>query len=144
MIVEQDGKILLIERARIPLGFSIPAGHVDDNESYEEAARRELEEEVGLHATELRLVTEGRKNVACRRPGGDWHYWKMYRVTATGEIKRSLEETKKAGWYSHTRIKELAVRTEEFLKGNITTEQWEQTPGLEPVMYEWFKELGLV
>ncbi len=144
MLVEQDGKILLIERARIPLGFSIPAGHLDGEESYEEAARRELEEEVGLHAIELHLVIEGRKDVACRRSGGDWHYWKIYRVTTIGEIKRSLEETKKVGWYSQSEMKELGKRTGEYLAGNMTTEEWEQKPGLEPVMYEWFNELRLI
>lgn len=144
MLVEREGKILLIERARFPLGFSIPAGHVDEGENYEDAARRELAEEVGLHAIDLLLVMEGRKNVACRRPGGDWHYWKLYRVVATGEIKGSLEETKKAGWYSREEIQHLSEKTKAFLSGTLSAENWEQSPGLEPIMYEWFKELGLL
>ena len=143
MLVWRNDSLLLIERARFPFGFAVPAGHVDGDASFEEAAKRELKEEVGLDATELKLVIEGRKDNSCRR-GGTWHYWKIYQVTATDDINRSKEETKRAGWYDIDQIKELGNKTEKYFKKEISDEDWEKDPGLEPVMYEWFKELKII
>jgi 8-oxo-dGTP diphosphatase len=100
MFVWKEGKLLLIERRKFPPGFAVPAGHVDGDDTYEEAAKRELKEEVGLDAVKLELVYEGRRENPCRREGGTWHHWKIYKVEAAGEVKRSEEETKQAGWYS--------------------------------------------
>ena len=144
MLVEKDGAILLIERRKGVLGFALPAGHVDEGETYEEAGARELQEEVGLRATSMELIIEGRKENACRREGGSWHRWKIYRVSAEGELKRSEDETKQARWFSKEQIRDLARRTEEYAKGKISEEEWTQSPGLEPVMWEWFREMKLI
>jgi mutator protein MutT len=56
-----DGdEVLLIQRAVPPFqGFwSLPGGRLEPGEAPEEAARRELMEEIGLAAGELVLVTE--------------------------------------------------------------------------------------
>jgi ADP-ribose pyrophosphatase YjhB (NUDIX family) len=126
MIVERGGKILLIERKVFPIVWAPPAGHVDEGESYEDAAVRELTEEVGLTATHSELVAEGRKENRCSRPDGTWHYWKIYKVEAEGEVKRSKEETTQAGWYNKNEIKNLPL------------------PGLEPVWSDWLVELGII
>lgn len=145
MIVKQEDKILLIERKKFPWGFAIPAGHVDDDKNFETAAIRELKEEVGLDAQKLELIVEGRKENQCRRPGGDWHYWKIYQVdTQEGELSRSLDETKQANFYSIDDIKKLAEKTELYKRAEISDEDWEKNPGLEPVMCEHFKEIGII
>ena len=144
MIVWNDGKLLLIERKKFPFGFAIPAGHVDGDASFEIAARRELGEEVGLNALELELVLDTRKDNPCRRPDGTWHHWKLYKVNVSGELSRSLEETKQAKWLSVEEIKVLAEMTEKYMKKEISEKQWEKNPGLEPVMYELFKELSII
>jgi ADP-ribose pyrophosphatase YjhB (NUDIX family) len=144
MLVWNDEKLLLIERAKFPVGFAIPAGHVDGNPSYEESAKRELQEEVGLAADVLTLFAEGRRENPCRREDGTWHYWKIYQVTANGDVERSTDETKRAGWYSKEEIRALAAKTEEYKKGGISNEEWQQHPGLEPIMYDWFKELHII
>lgn len=143
MIIRKGTDILLIERRKPPFGFAPPAGHVDDKGTFENAAQEEVEEEVGLTPLEIKLVTEGRKDNPCRREGGTWHYWKIYEVQAAGEIKRSEDETKQAGWFSPDQIKSLADRTNDYLSGKIPEEEWQKSPGIEPVWLEWFKELGI-
>ena len=117
----------MIERAKFPFGFAIPAGHVDEDADYEIAARRELKEEVGLGAKTLELVAEGRKEYPCRREGGTWHYWKIYQATVEGELNRSLDETKQVGWYTKDDVNEMIKKNE-----------------LDPVIGEWFRELKIV
>lgn len=126
MLVEKDGKILLIERKIFPPGFALPAGHVDDGETYEQAAARELKEEVGLDAKKLTLLIEGRKENKCSREDGTWHYWKIYKVEADGAVNRDERETTSARCYSPEEIQRLPA------------------PGLEPVMREWFAEIGIL
>jgi len=125
MFVWREGKLLLIERKKFPPGFAVPAGHVDEDTSFEDAARRELKEEVGLDATSLELIHEGRHENPCRREDGTWHYWKVYKVEAIGELKRSESETKQAGWYPLEEIKKMEDK-------------------LEPIMQILFKELKLL
>ncbi len=144
MLVWKDNKLLLIERKRPPFGFAPPAGHVDDDSSFEEAARRELKEEVGLETKDLKLVVEGKKENPCRREGGTWHYWKIYKAKTSGEIERSLDETKQAGWFNNQDLGSLAKRTRKYLAGKILESEWQKSPGLEPVWYEWLKQLNII
>ena len=53
IIIEVNGKIVLIERKNPPHGWALPGGFVDYGESYETAALREAEEETGLQVKEL-------------------------------------------------------------------------------------------
>ncbi len=144
MLVSRDGSLLLIERKKPPFGFAPPAGHVDEDNSFEESAKRELKEEVGLEAQNIKLLIEGRKENPCRREGGSWHYWKIYQIEATGEIKRSEDETKQAIFYKKDYLLLLASKTEKYIKDGIGQDDWEKSPGLEPVWYEWLKELKVI
>ncbi len=144
MFVWRDNGLLLIERKKAPFGFAPPAGHIDGDDSFEESAQRELKEEVGLDTQSIHLTIEGRKENPCRREGGSWHYWKIYTIDATGEIKRSEDETKQAGFYKKEDLLLLASKTEKYLHGDITQSDWEQSPGLEPVWCEWLKELSVI
>ena len=144
MLVWRDDKLLLIERKRPPFGFAPPAGHVDGDASFEGAARRELREEVGLGAEDIQFLAEGRKNNPCRRKGGTWHDWKIYKVEATGEVAGSEDETKRTDFYSKDELSALAGKTENYLRGKIKQDDWEASPGLEPVWYEWLKELKII
>jgi ADP-ribose pyrophosphatase YjhB (NUDIX family) len=144
MLVWRDQKLLLIERARAPFGFAPPAGHLDNDNSYEHSAKRELKEEVGLNTKSIELLIEGRKENKCRRTGGDWHYWKIYKIKSSGEIKRSQDETKQAGYYSRDELVQLANKTQKYLQNEIEQSDWEKSPGLEPVWLEWLKELKII
>ena len=57
--VHDDGRLVLVRQYRYPVDASIwelPAGRLDPGESVEEAARRELEEEVGLRPRRLEAL----------------------------------------------------------------------------------------
>jgi ADP-ribose pyrophosphatase len=59
--VFEDGTIALVRQWRYPLGrysLEISAGRIETGQSPEETARRELEEEMGLRATEMRKLGE--------------------------------------------------------------------------------------
>lgn len=144
MLVWRDGSLLLIERKKPPFGFAPPAGHIDEDNSFEESAKRELKEEVGLNATNIELLVEGRKENPCRREGGAWHYWKIYKIEADGEVKRSEDETKQADFYTGDKLLLLGNKTQKYLRGEVKQDDWEKSPGLEPVWYEWLKELKLI
>lgn len=138
ILASRDGKLLLIERRKFPFGFAPPAGHVD-GASFTEAAKCELREETGLDAQGLEIVWAGRKEFPCRR-GGVYHNWKVYEAIATGDLNPSKDETKQAGWYSLLDITQLMKRTKKYLNGKISKEEWELSPGIEPVWYEIFQE----
>ncbi len=144
MMVWKKEKLLLIERKKFPFGIAPPSGHVDNHGNFEKAAKAELKEEVGLDAKNLKLLVEGRKENKCRREGGTWHYWKIYKIVANGRVKASDDEMNKFNWYGKKEIILLAQKTENYLKGKISEEDWKISPGLELVWYEWFKKLKII
>ena len=144
MLVWQNDQLLLIERKIPPFGFAPPAGHVDGDDSFETAAKRELQEEVGLDTVSLKLLIEGKKDNVCSRQDGGWHNWKIYQMETSGDINRSEEETKQAGFYDKNSLLALAQKTEQYWRGEIKQTDWETSPGLEPAWYEWLKELKII
>ena len=67
MIITRDENLLLIERRKPPFGFAPPAGHVDDKGSFENAAREEVQEEVGFIVTNIKSMTTFLFNVDAYR-----------------------------------------------------------------------------
>lgn len=148
LIVERDGRLLLLERRKPPLGFACPAGHVDEGETPLEAARRELREETGLIAVNLTLVWEARvtQHNTCSRPGGTWHQWSVYTPTAppTGDVTPDPGEAVSFDWVDRGSVDVLARRTRAYLAGMITEDQWARYPGLEPVWLDILTGTGWV
>ncbi len=142
MLVWKSSELLLIKRKRPPFGFAAPAGHVDGDTNYEIAARRELEEEVGLKAISLRLIKEEDISNQCYREGGTWHHWKVYEVKVEGKLEGSKDETIIVGWFTKEEIKQFALRTEAYLTGKIKQKDWEISPGLEITWYYLLKNLA--
>lgn len=142
VLVERSGAVLLIERRKYPFGFAPPAGHVDDGESFPDAASRELAEEVGLTATALTPITGIRsvRRNRCRRPGGDWHQWVVYHASVTGDLATNPSEVVSARWVGPEELEELACRTRAYLAGEVPEEEWGRSPGLEPVWLEMLTE----
>lgn len=54
IIIDYDGKIVLIKRKNPPFGWALPGGFVDYGETVEKAAIREAKEETGLDLKELK------------------------------------------------------------------------------------------
>jgi len=57
VIIEYEGKIVLIERKNPPYGYALPGGFVDYGETLEECAKREAKEETGLEIEDLELLS---------------------------------------------------------------------------------------
>ncbi|MGB9668462.1 MAG: NUDIX domain-containing protein [Thermosulfidibacteraceae bacterium] len=51
IIIEYQGGIVLVRRKNPPIGWALPGGFVEYNETLEEAAVREAKEETGLDVT---------------------------------------------------------------------------------------------
>src|SRR5437879_101826 len=107
VVFDAQKRLLLIERKKPPYGFACPAGHVEDHETYEEAAIRELREEVGLQVVTLaRLLTVTMDN-QCRRPDGTYHQWGVYWAHIIGTIATNEDEVKRVIWATPRFLQEL-------------------------------------
>jgi ADP-ribose pyrophosphatase YjhB (NUDIX family) len=122
-LIEQEGKYLLIERAVPPLGFAGVAGHVDEGEDERQAVVREVKEEVGFEVRDPKLLFEEELDWNWCSKGVTSHYWYFFHCPVSGDLARSMRETKSAGWYSKEEIKNLT---------------------LEPVWEYWFKKLDII
>jgi 8-oxo-dGTP diphosphatase len=122
-LIHQNGKYLLIDRAIPPFGWAGIAGHLDKNESPEQALIREVREESGLKIEKYKLINE--EEIAwnwCSR-GIGVHYWYLFDCQVSGKIKQNKRETKSIGWFSKKEIKKL---------------------NLEPVWQYWLEKLRII
>lgn len=159
MIVPLWEHLLMIERRNYPEAYALPAGHLD-GDTFPVGAVRECREEVGLEipTKDIQLVFSTPVTNPCKREGGSWHEWEVYRLLglpATTEIKEG-SDAKKAFWASKVDWQRWARRTEYFMKkyncrwtdvGTLTTKifgdpkdkktdpEWLAEMGLEPVWY---------
>ncbi len=123
-VIKQDDKYLLIDRVNPPFGFAGPAGHIDDDVEDEiQAVNREVKEETGLSVIKCKLLfhEELGENVCTK--GATRHSWHLFECEVTGNIERSVRETKSINYYSPQEIKQLP---------------------LEPVWDYWFKKLKII
>ncbi|HUW21685.1 MAG TPA: NUDIX hydrolase [Candidatus Bathyarchaeia archaeon] len=99
-VIRSDEKILFVERTIYPYGFTVPSGHIEEKETPEYAARRELFEEAGIRTHKLIFFsTEDIVGDLCRR-GADCHRHHFYILTLSGkpEIKTDREEGRRHTW----------------------------------------------
>lgn len=158
---DNQGRILLIERRKYPFGWAPPSGHCD-GDIYPIACCKEFNQETGLRvvgAPRPIIPKNPRKEFKCRR-GGQYHHWQIFEVNWTGDLKPSDSETKNARWCSVEEITILAQKTEKYLQRlkfastlqeeleasmtKLVEKDWRASPGLEPVWYEFFQELGII
>jgi ADP-ribose pyrophosphatase YjhB (NUDIX family) len=109
-LVRRDGKTLLFKRTRFPLGWTIPAGHVEEGADPEAEMRREVREETGLVVATARRVWPDAPAIAdaCRR-GADRHRWHLYDVEVEAGGVRLNEEGSEHAWQTDAQIGALGA-----------------------------------
>lgn len=104
-VLEKDGKFLLVQEGRPDIHglWNTPAGHVDEGETSEEAAAREVKEESGY---DVRVGTE--LGVYSTKSGHDLHMYKAQIVG--GELSYPEDELLDAKWFTYDEVKTLAAQ----------------------------------
>lgn len=114
LITNSRNELLLIERARPPLFWAPPAGHVDDHGDVLAAALAEVYEEVGLllNSEGLSRVIDNKRmiNNQCRRSNDGWHDWTVFSssVDRTQTVFASPAEVKQTLWVSRLALHGMA------------------------------------
>ncbi len=115
-IVEDDLRVLLIQRKEEPFKgrWAIPGGFVEEGETLEEAAHRELEEETGVRGVRLEQLA------AFGDPGRDPRGWVVtvahyVLLDARALRARAADDAADAGWFSLYHLPPLAFDHERIL-----------------------------
>jgi 8-oxo-dGTP diphosphatase len=86
-LIVKDGKLLVCQRTRhqtMPLKWEFPGGKIEEGEQPRDALRRELEEELGIHAT----IGDEVKRIQHEYPNGGKVELRFFVVR---EFKREIE-----------------------------------------------------
>jgi len=107
-IIERDGKYLLVDRIKVPLGWACLAGHVDEDETFEQALVREIKEESGLTISAYDCVIDEEVlwNACGYAPA---HWWRVYRCTIDGDPIIKDDEAKDMGWFSAAELETMEL-----------------------------------
>jgi len=122
-LIKKDGKILMINRKAPPYGWACVAGHIDVEETPEQAILREVKEESNLDVIKQRLIFEELVDWNFCSKGANVHYWYVFECDFKGNVKHNENESLETGWKSVNELKELQ---------------------LEPVWAYWFKKLRII
>lgn len=113
IIIEVNGKIVLIKRKNPPFGWALPGGFVDYGESFEDAAVREAFEETGLQLEALRQFH------TYSAPGRDprMHTASTVFIAQSDRLPKAGDDAAEAALFSQDEIPEMA-----FDHGRILTD----------------------
>ncbi len=114
-VFNSRGEILLEKRSlkkdKYPGYWGDVAGHIDSGEGYEEAAKREMKEEIGIEA-ELEFLMKFRK-----RFENDQEIIMLFKCVHEGPFKIDKKEVQFVKFLSLDKIKEMLERGEDFTPG---------------------------
>ena len=101
-LVNDKGEILVNERAKDGHLDHSSAGHVDIGETYEDAARRELREELGINMPNLREIgTAQSRDIGTSFDGTSFnscHIFKVFQTVWNDEVRPNPEEVRSVFW----------------------------------------------
>jgi 16S rRNA (adenine1518-N6/adenine1519-N6)-dimethyltransferase len=120
-VFNKRGDLLLQQRSMLKdahpgVWDSSVSGHLDSGESYEAAALRELDEEMGIHAENA--PEEIARIAPCEETG--WEHVRLYRTHHNGSVRFPAAEVEAAVWFPVREIETwTAARPEDFASGFI-------------------------
>lgn len=106
IVFDDTGRLLLIRRGNPPAQgqWSLPGGRVEPGEQWQDAVRRELQEETGLDGTVVRLVGEVRRDA----PDGRIYVIHDYLLTVDGAPEpQAGDDAQDAGWFTPDEVERL-------------------------------------
>ena len=122
VLLDPDDRVLLFKLVDVPTGrwwWFTPGGGVDQGETHEGAARRELVEEVGLSAVTLGPCIWTREHVF-PAPDGNWYRQREryflarvppFEVSTVGHLGYEVEALAEHRWWSAAEIEAAAGET---------------------------------
>lgn len=140
-VVNSDGKVFLGERKGSPGEWQLPQGGIEDGQSEEEAVLRELEEELGVDKSLLKLqkrlsaINEYEFSVVPDYAKGKWRgqrqsFWvvKFLGDDSDIDLKRYTEEFSDYRWCSVDEFEQIAhpLRMEGYKNAFEEFKEWQQ------------------
>jgi 8-oxo-dGTP diphosphatase len=127
VVFDDSDRLLLIRRRHPPFAgqFALPGGFVDPGETTEAAARRELLEETGLQARDLRLLG------VYSKPGRDPRGWTIsiaYLVTADDHVAVAGDDAADVEFRADWRELELAFDHNEIVRDAVRSRETDAMP----------------
>ncbi len=127
--IGEDGKILLIDHYRFQTdtrGWEVPAGKIEDGETAEQSAARELREESGHRAESLKYL--GRYHPSNGSSNQVFHVFVARGVTRVGEIE-DTNEVSGLRWFTPQEVRALIARNEILDGLSLAALCWAATQG---------------
>jgi len=163
LVTHPAGELLLVEPlapvwAYSLLGMAPPGTHVSHHTpidttpldaAYLFTAQHETIENTSLRFEpgSIRLVVDREAPDACHLPPNPHrsrgHYWRVFAARAVGELGKS-PTMRSTRWVNRSELQVLANRTISWTLGDVTDEQFHDTPGLRPVWVWWLHLLQMI
>jgi len=96
---------LLFLRRKFPFQYTLPAGHVENNQSIEKNIMREITEETSLTINDSQALWPDeilKLYDPCRR-GANYHNWHVFTIQTEGN-PRFCDEARIMGWYTQKEV----------------------------------------
>ena len=107
-LIWRNKKLLMFDRTFWTFGFTVPSGHVERNDSIQEAVKKEINEETSLEVVSLKKLKELRLEWDYCSVGGTAHYWTVFEALVKGKPKETIE-SRKIKFYSLKEINKLKL-----------------------------------
>lgn len=125
MVQAEDGSFLLQKRSKNMKTYperwdNSASGHVDEGEDYLTAAKRELQEEIGIDDVRLQEINHYQtnnpyKNYQLRR----FHRVYLAQVPKTIKTKRQVEEVSELKWFTKAELQTMLDKQPELMSDGL-------------------------